>query len=254
MIGQDGVSSGRVPQPNTRGSDGRTAMRPYEIRPEALRRESPERAHPSLVTHGGTPQPVPAPLSAREVGEFRSRAPGVRAVRPYELGAGGGPVGESREGAALFGGGMGVPPQPLPAPLLAREVGESRSQAPGVMAMRPYELGAGGAPAGESREGAAALFGGAWGYPPTSTRSTSRQGNGRVPQPSTWGQGHAPLRTRGWRRSSGRVQRGRSPLWWGHGGTPRKPYPHHFPPGKWAGPAGSGTGGGPAVVDSTPAM
>ena len=33
------------------------------------------------------------------------------------------PAGESREGAALFGGGLGVPPQPLSDPLPAREAG-----------------------------------------------------------------------------------------------------------------------------------
>ena len=34
-----------------------------------------------------------------------------------------------------------------------------------------------------------------------------------------------------WRPAGGRVQRGRSPLWWGAWGTP-KPYPLRFPPGK----------------------
>ena len=99
----------------------------------------------------------------------------------------------------------------------------------------------------ESPERAQPSLVGAWGYPPTSTRSTSRQGSGRVPQPSTWGHGHAPLRTRGGRRSGGRVQRGRSrPLWW-RMGVPSNLYPLHFSPGKWASSAAEHLGSGPCT-------
>ena len=46
------------------------------------------------------------------------------------------PAGESREGTALFGGGLGVTPQPLLAPLPAREAsGDGRT------AVRSYENG-----------------------------------------------------------------------------------------------------------------
>ena len=53
----------------------------------------------------------------------RQRISGYDAHRGSSHGEGFLAGGESREGAALFGGGLGVPPQPLSAPLPAREAG-----------------------------------------------------------------------------------------------------------------------------------
>ena len=86
------------------------------------RRESPERAQPSLVGLGGTPNPYPLRFppgkraDLRRWGRAHSRA-------PLRDGTKRAPAGESREGGALFGGGLGHPPTPLSAPLPAREAG-----------------------------------------------------------------------------------------------------------------------------------
>ena len=74
--------------------DGRMAMRAYGIGTRgtaghAVRQESPERAQPSLVGAWGNPQPLSAPLTAREAGGLpkRGRAhPEPESERPYESG------------------------------------------------------------------------------------------------------------------------------------------------------------------------
>ena len=98
--------------------------RPYEFGTEPVRRESPERAEPSLVGAWGTPKPLSAPLPAREVG-----GPGVGTGalrlgvgRPHEFGTE--PVRrESPERAEPSLVGAWGTPKPLSAPLPAREVG-----------------------------------------------------------------------------------------------------------------------------------
>ena len=123
---------------------------PTEREPSAVPRESPERAQPSLVGAWGTP-PTPFPLCF---------PPGKRpdiwggdgrtAVRPYGTGTGGGPAGESREGAALFGKGLGVPPTPFRS---ASRQGSGRTSGAGDgrTAVRPYEFGTGGRVKGGTR-------------------------------------------------------------------------------------------------------
>ena len=105
------------------------AMRPYGIGTRgtaghAVRQESPERAQPSLVGAWGNPQPLSAPLTAREAGglsEAGTGAPRTRVGAPLRIWESGpwgrsevsDPAGESREGTALFGGGLGGTPKPL---------------------------------------------------------------------------------------------------------------------------------------------
>ena len=161
-----------------------------------FRRESPARAEPSLVEAWGYP---PSP------------------VRSASL-----PVGESSEGGALFGGGSGEPPN-------------------------PYSLRF---PSGGRVQRGRALFGGGLGNPPTpSAPLPFRRESPERPSPLWWGLGEPPTPIRsaslpvgepGEGRalfgggsgepsnpyslrfpSGGRVQRGRSPLWWGFGGTPQ---------------------------------
>ena len=74
-------------------------------------------------------------------------------------------------------------------------------------------------PAGESREGGALSGGGLGELPslyPLRFPPGKRAGTDAQPRPYEYGEQAA-----GSSRSGGRVQRGRSPLWWGHGGTPQ---------------------------------
>ena len=116
-------------------------------------RASPERAQPSLVGSLGVPPKLCPPrfppgkraglrngdggTPTRSRGAPTNTGPqlhvdhaemGDEAADPLHIAAratrrDSRPAGESREGAALFGGGLGVPPQPLSAPLPAREAG-----------------------------------------------------------------------------------------------------------------------------------
>ena len=112
-----------------------------------------------------------------------------------------GPAGESREGVALFGGGLGEPPTP-PAPLPTREAGglpERRRAHPDADSERPYESGNPGRGEEakfpirrESPERAQPSLVGAWGnpqplsapLPPQGSGRTSGGGDGRTPTPS----------------------------------------------------------------------
>ena len=78
----------------------------------------------------------------------------------------------------------------------------------------------------ENPEGGSPLWGGLGGtspnpnpphLPPRKGASSAAEHLGRQGR----AHGHAPLRIRDRRRPGGRVQRGRSPLWWGNGGTPQ---------------------------------
>ena len=74
---------------------------------------------------------------------------------------------------------------------------------------------------------------GAWGYPPTHTRSASRQGSERAS--GWWGQG-APRRRVGVQSPIRRESPERAePSLVGAWGYPPNPYPLRFPPGKRAG-------------------
>ena len=62
---------------------------PTEREPSAVRRESPERAQPSLVGAWGTPQPPFRSASRQGSGRTSGAGDGRTAVRPYEFGTGG---------------------------------------------------------------------------------------------------------------------------------------------------------------------
>ena len=152
----------------------------------------------------------------------RSRGGRVCSRRPWGSGT----------GAALFGGGLGEPPQPLSAPprrgvgvggSAAGDLGD-RGRAHGRAPLRNGDQSRSG---GESREGVA-LFGGGVGVPPPPPTLSAPPRRGVGVGGSAAGDlgdrgrahGRAPLRNGDQSRSGGRVQRGRSPLWWGCGGTP----------------------------------
>ena len=123
------------------------------------------------------------------------------------------PARESREGGALFGGGLGVPPpQPLSAPLPAKEVGRrperGRAHSRGPLRNGNWSRPQGDAPAPAESPEKVQPRRGLRGTPP----------NPR-PLPARGGRSKAPTKRRA--PSGGRVQRGRSPLWWGLGGTPQ---------------------------------
>ena len=128
---------------------------------------------------GGTPPP-PIRSASRQ---------GIRRV----------PAGESREGAALVGGGLGYPPNLYPL-----------SFPPGNSA------GSGG----RVQRGRSPRWWGFGGTPPTPIRSASRQGIRRVP--------------------AGESREGGALVGGGLGVPPPNPYPLHFPPGKWSGPRPGG--------------
>ena len=154
---------------------GRMAMRPHEMGRRTAElpsgRESPERAQLSLAgAWGYPPPPPPVPLPVRGVGGRRKRtrarghAPHEMGRRTAELPSG---AGESREGAALFGGGLGIPPNPT-GPLPVRGV-SGRREGARAQAIRPHEMGRRTVehPSGrESPERAQPSLAGAWGYPP----------------------------------------------------------------------------------------
>ena len=148
-----------------------------------FRRESPERAQPSLVGDWGTP-----PTSIRSA----SRQ-GIRRV----------PAGESREGGALVGGGLGVPPQPLSAQLPAREFGGFRRESP---------------------ERAEPSLVGAWGYPP---QPLSAPLPAREVERSSAGRGLRPLRPSRPARSP--LLRSRRPRRSGTSASAAKPCPRERP-------------------------
>ena len=146
------------------------------------------------------------------------------------------PAGESREGAALFAGGLGTPPNPhmlhfargnraRPASRQGRAHGHAR------LRNRDQRDGRARGPAGESREGAA-LFGGGLGEPPTPIRSAYRQGSGRTSEAGTGAprtRVGAPLRiweSGPWGRSevsdpAGESREGTALFGGGLGGTPK---------------------------------
>ena len=106
----------------------RCTSQPEPCKGLPARRESPERAQPSLAGVGGTPQPLSAPLPAREVGG-RLEQGGAHSRAPLRNEDWSRPEGEvpvrreSPEGAQpCLVGGFGIP-RPLSAPLPAREVG-----------------------------------------------------------------------------------------------------------------------------------
>ena len=169
--------------PGQTSRNGRTAMRPYGRRTGShAARESREGGALFGGGLGVPPNPYPLRIPSRKrtgpQGSGRPHSPA-----PLRNGTGGGPAGESGEGAALFGGGLGVPPQPTSVQLPAREADGVRSRRTrgrdGRTAVRPYEMEP-EAGRRESPETAAPSLVGAWGYPPTPIRSASRQGSGRV--------------------------------------------------------------------------
>ena len=124
----------------------------------------------------------------------------------------------------------------MSAPLPAREARDPEAKADlrrGSMSSptgsypSPQTLNPSPLPSGGRVQRAQPSLAGGWGYPPTPTRSASRQGSGRTPRrgaptkPDRRTAGHPP---------GGRVQRGRSPLWRGLGGTPPpQPLPAPLP-------------------------
>ena len=82
--------------------------------------ESPERAQPSLVGTWGYPPTTFRPASQQGSGRMSGAGTGAQPCAPTEreLGPPAGRAacsgGESRDGAALFGGGLGVPPNYFP--------------------------------------------------------------------------------------------------------------------------------------------
>ena len=200
---------------------------------------------------GEPPNPISAPLPAREVGGPPGPRTGAQPCAPPNTGPellvdqaemGGEtadpprfrigvrasrrasrPTGESREGAALFGGGLGERPNPISAPLPAREVGGPPGPRTGAQPCAPPNTGPellvdqaemGGEtadpprfrigvrasrrasrPTGESREGAA-LFGGGLGERPNpiSAPLPAREVSG-PPGPGTGAQPCAPTNT-----------------------------------------------------------
>ena len=228
--------------------DSASGPEPREELP--ARQESPERAQPSLAGVLGVHPPI--------------------SVRSH-------PAGESREGAALFGRGCwgytpnlcslpsggrvqrgrsplwqgcwGYTPQSLFAPIRR----ESPERAPpslveGVGGTPPISVRS--HPAGESREGAALFDRGVGGTPPISVRShpagESREGA------ALFGRGvggYTPPNLCSL-PSGGRVQRGRSPLWWGFGGTPQ-PLSAPLPAREVGGPPEVGTGAQPCTPTNT---
>ena len=119
---------------------------------------------------------------------------GRTAMRPYGRRTGSHAARESREGGALFGGGLGVPPQPLSAPHPVKEAdgsagvrdsqrfgGDPPARPPGTGAQPCAPTEEEPAPMRrESPERAEPSLVGAWGYPPTPIRPASRQGSGRT--------------------------------------------------------------------------
>ena len=147
-------------------------------------------------------------------------------------------AGVFREGAALFGRGLENPPNPI-------RSAPTRSRGGRVCSRRPWGSGTG-----------AALFGGGLGEPPQPLSAPPRRGVGvggsAAGDLGDRGRAHgrAPLRNGDQSRSGGRVQRGRSPLWWGCGGTPQPCPLRPDAESGWAGlrQATLGTGDGRTAV------
>ena len=204
--------TGRTSQPEPRGG-------------LPFRRESPERARPSVVEVlgislqscplrvpsggrvqrgrsplwwglGGTPQSCPLRGPFRRESPERAQPPsvGARGIPPKAVRSGSLPAGESREGAALFGGGFGEPPKAVRSGPFRRENPErARPSSVGGWG-NPPKLSAPGPLRRESPERAQPSLVGAWGNTPTPIRSASRQGSGLT---SGVGDGHTPTQSRG---------------------------------------------------------
>ena len=111
--------------------------------PLPAQRESPERAQPSWWDFGGYPPIPPAPLPARrESPEDAALFGGGLGVPPNPCPLRSPPSGRVQRGRSPFWWGFGGTPQPLSAPLPAREVGGVRS-GDGRMVVRPYKYGTG---------------------------------------------------------------------------------------------------------------
>ena len=141
-----------------------------------------------------------APLPAREARDPEAKAdlrrgsmssptgsyPSPQTLNPSPLPSGG----RVQRAQPSLAGGWGVPPNPYPLRFPSGKWADSASG-------RPHETGSedGRTPARrESPERAQPSLAGAWGYPPTPTRSASRQGSGRTSGAGTGAWPCAPTR------------------------------------------------------------